>query len=345
MEINKRVAVVILNWNGSDMMRRFLPSVIKGSGELGEVIVADNGSTDSSCEMLAHEFPDVRLIRLPKNYGFAEGYNQALKHIDAEFFLLLNSDVEVAEGWLDSLVGYMDKHTDVAACQPKIRAYKERDAFEYAGAAGGFMDIYGYPYCRGRVFADVEKDSGQYDDVCDILWATGAALMIRSNDWKAAGGLDGRFFAHQEEIDLCWRLRRRGRRIVCIPQSMVWHVGGASLEQGNPRKTFLNFRNNLAMLYKNLPEKDLRRVMRLRFWLDYLAALQFCLKGDFANALAIRKGRKAFRQWREELKADRKRLAGELTNEQIPEIAPYSLLWQYYAKGKKMFSMLPPLHD
>lgn len=343
MEINKRVAVVILNWNGSDMMRRFLPSVIKGSGELGEVIVADNGSTDSSCEMLAREFPDVRLIRLPKNYGFAEGYNQALKHIDAEFFLLLNSDVEVAEGWLEPLVEYMDKHTDVAACQPKIRAYKEREAFEYAGAAGGFMDIYGYPYCRGRVFADVEKDSGQYDNVCDILWATGAALMIRSDDWKAADGLDGRFFAHQEEIDLCWRLRRRGRRIVCIPQSMVWHVGGASLEQGNPRKTFLNFRNNLAMLYKNLPERDLRRVMRLRFWLDYLAAIQFCLKGDFANALAIGKGRKAFKQWREELKADRKRLAGELTNEQIPEIAPYSLLWQYYAKGKKIFSMLPPL--
>lgn len=343
MSSRKRIAVVILNWNGSNMMRQFLPSVIKGSGEDGEVIVADNGSTDDSCEMLSREFPNLRQIRLSENYGFAEGYNQALKQVDAEFYLLLNSDVEVSQDWLKPLLSYMDAHQDVAACQPKILSYKERDKFEYAGAAGGFLDIYGYPYCRGRVFADVEQDYGQYDDTVDVLWATGAALMVRREDWHDTGGLDGRFFAHQEEIDLCWRLRRRGRRVVCIPQSKVWHVGGASLEQGNPRKTFLNFRNNLAMLYKNLPEADLHRVMRLRFWLDYLAALQFALKGDLANAKAVRRGRRAFKQWRNELKEERQRLMQESSNNNVAEIAPYALLWQYYAKGRKVFSKLPKL--
>ena len=341
---DKRVAVVILNWNGCDMMRQFLPSVIEGTGNDGEVIVADNGSTDDSCEMLSREFPGIRQIRLHQNFGFAEGYNQAFKEVEAEYFLLLNSDVEVEKAWLKPMLEYMDANPDVAACQPKVLSFKERNKFEYAGAAGGFLDQYGYPYCRGRVFADVENDEGQYDTTADILWATGAALMIRSNDWRAAGGLDGRFFAHQEEIDLCWRLRRRGRRIVCIPQSRVWHVGGASLEQGNPRKTFLNFRNNLAMLYKNLPNDQLHKVMRLRFWLDYLAALQFCLKGDFANAAAVHKGRKAFKQWRAELQADRLQLQRESTTLVIPEIAPYSLLWHYYAKGEKKFSKLPKLH-
>lgn len=336
----KRIAVVILNWNGSDMMRQFLPSVIEGSGEDGEVIVADNGSTDDSCEMLAREFPQVRLIQLPENYGFAEGYNRALAQVDAEYFLLLNSDVEVEKGWLKPLLDYMDAHPDVAACQPKLLSYKARQSFEYAGAAGGFMDRYGYPFCRGRVFADVEQDAGQYDHVTDIFWATGAALMVRSSDWNAAGGLDGRFFAHQEEIDLCWRLRSRGRRIVCIPQSRAWHVGGASLEQGNPRKTFLNFRNNLSMLYKNLPDAELRPVMRLRWWLDYLAALQFVLKGDFANARAVRRGRKAFKDWKDQLKPDRERNLKATVVTVIPERVPFLLLVRYYLKGQKTFAQL-----
>ncbi len=337
---NKRIAVVILNWNGEDMLKRFLPSVIAGSSNEASIIVADNGSTDNSCDMLRREFPEVGLICLPENYGFAQGYNQALAQVDAEYYLLLNSDVEVEDGWLRPLLDYMDAHPEVAAAQPKLLAYNERGAFEYAGAAGGFIDRYGYPFCRGRIFGSVENDEGQYDDVAEIFWATGAALMVRSADWNAVGGLDGRFFAHQEEIDLCWRLRSRGRKIVCIPQSRAWHVGGAALEQGNPRKTFLNFRNNMAMLYKNLPGSELRPVMRWRFWLDYLAALQFLLKGDVANAAAIRKGRKAYKTMRQDLQADREANLQAATLVNIPERLPVFLLFAYYLKSKKTFSRL-----
>lgn len=335
-----KVAVVILNWNGAEMMRRFLPSVISGTASDGTVIVADNGSTDNSCDVIRREFPAVQLIELSENYGFAEGYNRALAEVEADYYVLLNSDVECPEGWLRPLVDYMEAHEDVAACQPKLLAHADRTSFEYAGAAGGFIDWLGYPFCRGRIFGDVEHDEGQYDTVADVFWATGAALMVRRSDWEAVGGLDARFFAHQEEIDMCWRLRSRGRRIVCLPSSHVWHVGGASLNQGNPRKTFLNFRNNLIMLYKNLPARDLRRVMRLRFWLDYLAALQFLLKGDVKNAAAVRRGRKAFKQMRRDLDADRERNLAAAVTEDIPERVGFSLLVAYYLKGKKKFSQL-----
>lgn len=335
-----RIAIVILNWNGADMMRRFLPSVIAATGDEGEVIVADNGSTDDSCGMLAREFPQVRLIRLPENYGFAEGYNRALAGLDADYYLLLNSDVEVEAGWTDKLLGFMDAHPEVAACQPKLLSYADRGRFEYAGAAGGYIDRYGYPFCRGRIFADVEEDKGQYDAPASLFWATGAALMIRRTDWQAAGGLDGRFFAHQEEIDLCWRLRSRGRQIACVPEARVWHVGGASLDQSNPRKTFLNFRNNLIMLYKNLPEAELRPVMRLRFWLDWLAALQFLLKGSFGHARAVWQGRRAFRQMRPQLAEDRRRNLKAAVSASIPERVGRSLLVDYYLKGRKRFSDL-----
>ncbi len=338
---NKRIAVVILNWNGADMMRRFLPNVIANSTDLAEIIVADNGSTDDSCEMMAREFPSIRLIRLSENYGFAEGYNRALAEVEAEFYLLLNSDVEVEHGWLTPLLTYMDAHPEAAAAQPKLLCHSQRGTFEYAGAAGGFIDRYGYPFCRGRIFGDVEHDNGQYDTVADIFWATGAALLIRSKDWKAAGGLDGSFFAHQEEIDLCWRLRNRGRKIVCIPASRAWHVGGASLEQGNPRKTFLNFRNNLLMLYKNLPSGELRSVMRLRRWLDYVAALQFLLKGDLPNARAVCRARQAFRQMLPQTKAAREANLRAATTENIPERTRFLLLIAYHLKGKKTFSQLP----
>ena len=338
--MSKKIAVVILNWNGSAMMRRFLPSVVKGSSEEAEVVVADNGSTDDSCAMLQEEFPEVRLIRFSKNYGFAEGYNRALAQVDARYYLLLNSDVEVEEGWLRPMLAFMEAHDDVCACQPKLLSFAHRDEFEYAGAAGGYIDRLGYPFCRGRVFGTVEKDEGQYDSVADILWASGAALMIRSAAWRKAGGLDGRFFAHQEEIDLCWRLRNMGQRIVCVPESRVWHVGGASLAQGNPRKTFLNFRNNLAMLFKNLPEEDLRPVLRLRYWLDRLAALQFFLKGDAANARAVFKGRRAFKKWRKELTEDRKKIQAESKSADIVGRTGFSLLWQYYGRGRKTFSAL-----
>lgn len=240
-----RTAVVILNWNGQKMMETYLSTVVKYSKDEVDVWVADNASTDGSLAMLARKFPMVKTLRLDKNYGFAEGYNRALAQIKADYYVLLNSDVEVTHHWLTPLVEYMDAHADVAACQPKLLSEFDKDRFEYAGACGGFLDRYGYPFCRGRIFDTVERDEGQYDYAQDVLWATGACLLIRAADYWRVGGLDGRFFAHCEEIDLCWRLRQRGRRIVCYPESEVYHVGGGTLPKSNPMKTFLNFRNNL----------------------------------------------------------------------------------------------------
>lgn len=337
-----KIAVVILNWNGCEMMRQFLPSVVAHSADEGLIIVADNGSTDDSLTMLAQEFPSVVSLKLNENFGFAEGYNQALKQIDAPYYLLLNSDVEVTEGWLRPLLNYMESHPEVAACMPKLLSQRNKESFEYAGAAGGFIDRYGYPYCRGRIFADVETDNGQYESICPVFWATGAALMIRQTDWKNSGGLDKRFFAHMEEIDLCWRLRARGRQIVCIPESIAYHVGGGTLDAGNPRKTFLNFRNNLFMLYKNLPTDELGPVMRWRALLDGVAALKFLLAFDWANFKAVLRARREYHKARSQFKADREhnlRLA-VADGKHIPERTQQSILWQYYAKGKKHFSQL-----
>lgn len=344
MRTNK-LAVVILNWNGSRMMRRFLPSVVQYSALEGvEVIVADNHSTDDSLEMLRNDFPTVRTILLDENYGFAEGYNRALKQVDAEYFLLLNSDVEVTPGWLEPLLDYMDKHPEAAACQPKLLSFhaKEsgRETFEYAGACGGFLDRYGYPFCRGRVMSYVEDDHGQYDSVCPLFWATGAALLVRATDYREAGGLDGRFFAHMEEIDFCWRLRNRGRAIVCIPAGKVYHVGGGTLNKENPRKTYLNFRNNLLMLYKNLPESELKPVMRARCRLDYLAALSFLLKGEWRSALAVFRARRDFHRMRPGFAADRKLNLQHARLSQIPERIKGSILWKYYAKRENTFDKL-----
>lgn len=323
------------------MLREFLPSVIAHSrGEGIEVCVADNASTDNSLEVMRQEFPDVRLILLDKNYGFAEGYNRALAEVDAEYCLLLNSDVEVTEGWLTPMLDYMDAHPEVAACQPKIRSYHRCNEFEHAGACGGFMDKYGYPFCRGRLMDTVEEDKGQYDSIVPVLWATGAALFIRTADYREAGGLDARFFAHMEEIDLCWRLRSRGRGIVCIPQSTVYHVGGATLNKANPRKTYLNFRNNLLMLYKNLPEEELRPVMRMRGCLDMLAALQFLLKGEWGNVRAVFRARKDYRAMRPSYQSVRADNLSKTIQPTQPERLPWSLLWRYYVKGVKRFSGL-----
>ena len=337
---NKKIAVVILNWNGKEMMRRYLPSVVRYSEELATVIVADNASTDGSLEMLQAEFPTVEQIVLDQNYGFAEGYNRALAQVDFPYLLLLNSDVEVSEGWLHPLLSYMEEHTDVAACQPKLLSQSEKEYFEYAGASGGYLDRYGYPFCRGRIFNVVEKDGGQYDDIKDVLWATGAVLMIRKEDWVQSGGLDGRFFAHMEEIDLCWRLRSRGRRIVCIPESVAYHVGGGTLDQGNPRKTFLNFRNNLLMLYKNLPEAELNSVMRMRKLLDYVAAFKFLASLDMANFRAVLKARKEFKKMQPDFIAQRTENLNKASISDIPERTKFSILWQFYAKGKKTFNRL-----
>ena len=336
-----KLAIVILNWNGEKMLRQYLPSVIQYSRDEATVYVADNASTDNSLELLRTHFPEVKLVILEKNWGFAEGYNKALKQIDAEYYLLLNSDIEVTHHWLTPMIEYLDCHDDVAACQPKLLSIFDKDSFEYAGASGGYLDRFGYPFCRGRIFETVEKDNGQYDYATDILWATGAALMIRAKDYWEAGGLDGRFFAHNEEIDLCWRLRIMGRRIVCLPESYVYHVGGGTLPKGNPMKTFLNFRNNLTMLYKCLPDEELKYVMSWRWWLDYLAAWEMLiLKRNIGDFKAIYRARRAFKRWKKDFADDRKKIQQSRTAKQIPEQKRFSLLWQYYAKGRKTFSEL-----
>ena len=340
----KKISIVILNWNGCEILRSFLPSVIHYSdGDDIEICVADNGSTDTSVAMLREEFPAVRLILLEQNHGFAEGYNLALNKVDAEYVVLLNSDVEVTEHWLEPLVVYMDAHPEVAACQPKIRSWHQKQMFEYAGAAGGYIDRYGYPFCRGRVMGTTERDEGQYDTVVPVFWATGAALFIRLTDYTDVGGLDARFFAHMEEIDLCWRLRARGRGIVCIPQSVVYHVGGATLKKENPHKTFLNFRNNLVMLYKNLPDRELAGVMRVRCWLDYIAAATFALKGQLPNAKAVVRARREFKLLRDSFRDTRAENLRKTSSHFIPERIKSSILVQFYVKGRKFFSQLSDL--
>ena len=337
-----KLAIVILNWNGARMLAEYLPGVLNYSRDEATVYVADNASTDDSLQLLRSDFPECRLIVLDRNWGFADGYNKALSQIDAEYYLLLNSDIEVTHHWLTPLIEFMDVHPEVAACQPKLLSVANKDQFEYAGACGGYLDRYGYPFCRGRIFDSVELDDGQYDYPAEILWATGAALMIRSSDYWEAGGLDGRFFAHNEEIDLCWRLRIRGRKVYCLPESYVYHVGGGTLPKSNPMKTFLNFRNNLTMLYKCLPDAELARVMLMRWLLDYVAAWEMLLlQGHWGDFCAVFRARRAFRRWRKDFETDRRRIQRGRAGNEIPEQRHFSLLWQYYAKGRRRFSDLP----
>lgn len=335
----KQTAVVILNYNGAGMLRRFLPSVIEYSPE-ASMYVADNGSSDESCDVVRNEFPAVKLMVLDHNYGFAEGYNRALAQVDEEYAVLLNSDVEVTRGWLSPMTQFLDSNPEVAACQPKLLSFKQKDFFEYAGAAGGFIDKWGYTFCRGRIFNTVERDSGQYDDTTDVFWATGAALMIRNEVYKNNGGLDGRFFAHMEEIDLCWRLRSRGYRIACVPQSHVYHVGGATLKKENPQKTYLNFRNNLLMIYKNAPDCQLKKIMLFRKVFDNVAALKFLASGDYAAFKAVRKARRDFKAMRagyDKARAENMKLA---VTTRIPEVLKSSILYKYYLGFKHTYSSL-----
>lgn len=335
-----KTAVVILNWNGVEMLTRFLPQVIDYSRDDAVVYVADNASTDNSLEVLRKHFPEVNLVVLDKNWGFAEGYNRALEQIEAEYYVLLNSDVEVSHHWLTPMIEFMDNHPDVAACQPKLLSEKSRDSFEYAGASGGFIDCYGYPFCRGRMFDTVETDNGQYDYATEILWATGACMVVRASDFKEAGGFDARFFAHSEEIDLCWRMILMGKKIYCIPDSFVYHIGGATLPKNNPMKTYLNFRNNLTMLYKNLPDSELRHVMRVRAVLDYVAAFQALASGRTGDFKAIINGRKAFKKWLPEYRTVRAEIQSMRKTDDIKGFYRHSILWQYYAKGHKKYSEL-----
>lgn len=335
----KQTAVVILNYNGAGMLRRFLPSVIKYSSE-ASIYVADNGSSDESCDVVRNEFPAVKLLVLDHNYGFAEGYNRALAQVDEEYAVLLNSDVEVTRGWLSPMTQFLDSNPEVAACQPKLLSFKQKDFFEYAGAAGGFIDKWGYTFCRGRIFNTVERDSGQYDDTTDVFWATGAALMIRNEVYKNNGGLDGRFFAHMEEIDLCWRLRSRGYKIACVPQSHVYHIGGATLKKENPQKTYLNFRNNLLMIYKNASDCQLKKIMLFRKVFDNVAALKFLASGDYAAFKAVRKARRDFKAMRagyDKARAENMKLA---VTTRIPEVLESSILYKYYLGFKHTYSSL-----
>lgn len=270
-----KIAIVILNWNGKKLLEKFLPSVVEHSPLYSNIYIADNASTDDSVSFVKSKYPQIGIIELKKNWGFAAGYNKALEQIKAEYYVLLNSDVEVTEKWVEPIVELMDQNPDIGACQPKIRAYNQRDEFEYAGAAGGFIDKWGYPLCRGRIFNVFEKDHGQYDDVREIFWASGAAMFVRSSVYKKAEGLDEDFFAHMEEIDLCWRMKNMGYRVYFHYQSLVFHVGGGTLTMGTPHKTYLNFRNNLQLLTKNLPKRKFLPLILLRLILDGIAAVSF----------------------------------------------------------------------
>lgn len=294
-----KLAVIILNWNGREMMEKFLPSVVENTrGEDVSVIVADNGSTDDSVAWLRSNFPAVPVIEFAENYGFAGGYDRAVREVDAEYTLLLNSDVETPPGWWQPLLSFMERHPEAGAVQPKIRSFRNRQLFEHAGAAGGLLDRMGYPYARGRVLSKVEKDSGQYDvsDGRQIAWASGAAMLVRTKAYYEAGGLDQEFFAHMEEIDLCWRMMLKGYKIFVVTDSVVYHYGGGSLAYGNPRKTYLNFRNNLLMLYKNLPEKKGRGKLFRRRLADTLGFFFFLFKGQFRDARAVIKAHNDFRR-------------------------------------------------
>lgn len=333
------MAVVILNWNGRRWLEQFLPSVLQYSAG-AQIVVADNASADDSLPFLRQHYPQVRTIALPENYGFCEGYNQALRQVEATYYVLLNSDVEVTANWLQPMVELLEKHPQIAACQPKIKSFHQRTHFEYAGAAGGFMDAYGYPFCRGRLFDTLEEDRGQYDDVRPVFWATGACLFIRSSAYWQAGGLEKRFFAHMEEIDLCWRLQNLGYQIYYQGHSTVYHVGGGTLPKSNPRKTFLNFRNGAALLYKNLAEEELNRILYTRLVLDGVAAAQFLLKGQLKEVQAIYKAHRSFFSKMKFWKEKRKENPVHKTTAQLTGWSQKSVVWQYFVKGKKEFREL-----
>ena len=330
------VAVIILNWNGSRLLREYLPSVVATTDPaIGRVIVVDNGSDDDSLEVLRNEFPEVETIAFDKNLGFAAGYNKAIEMTRYPYTVLLNSDVRTSQGWLRPLYDFMESHPEVGAIQPKLLSDSDPTSFEYAGACGGFIDRNGYPYCRGRIFANCERDNGQYDTVADIFWATGACLMVRSELYLRVGGLDSRFFAHMEEIDLCWRILLSGHSIKAVPDSKVYHLGGGSLPASNPRKTYLNFRNNLLMLHKNLPDSVRAPKLFKRRLLDTIAWAKFVATLDFKNAAAIVRAHRDFARMRRDYNVHPDRnLLGERPDTRI------NILTSYYLKRKRKYSDL-----
>ncbi len=337
-----KVAIVILNWNGKPFLEQFLPSVLATDYPDADVYIADNGSTDDSIRFLKENFSGVSILLNSGNIGFAQGYNEALSRVEADYYVLLNQDVAVTPEWVTPIVELMESDPAIAACQPKIRSWHNREYFEYAGASGGWIDRYGFPFCRGRIFHSVEKDKGQYNEVCPVFWASGAALFIRASLYHEAGGLDPDFFAHMEEIDLCWRLQRLGHRIMVCPKSVVYHVGGGSLPQGNPRKIYLNFRNNLIMLYKNLPPEERRALLLTRLSLDGFAAVKSLFTKNTSDFRSIWKAHRSFFKWRAEYK---KKINTDLIPRpsffSLPGVYKDSIVWQYFIEKKKAFSALP----
>ena len=335
----KKVAVIILNWNGAELLRRYLPTVIEGTDyAIADIIVVDNGSTDKSLHVLQQDFPQLRVLSFKENLGFAQGYNVALAEVQYPYTVLLNSDVRTPKGWLNPLLDYMEAHPNVGAVMPKMLKDREggRQSFEYAGAAGGYIDCHGYPYCRGRIFDYVEDDHGQYDDgPKSVFWASGACLMVRSDLYRAVGGLDKDFFAHMEEIDLCWRIRLAGSDLVMVPTSHVYHLGGGSLAYGNPRKTYLNFRNNLLLLHKNLPREDGKQLLLVRRMMDTLAFGMAIAKFHFGDAWAIIRAHRDFRRMRSNYTSQPSvNLLKQLPEERV------NIITAHFLHGVKLFTDL-----
>ena len=333
-----RIAVVILNWNGKELLKKFLSKVVSTSRHLADIVVADNNSDDDSVDFLRSEFPDVRVIQNPENGGFSYGYNLALSQIEAEYYILLNSDVEVSDKWIEPIIEMMDKDETIAACQPKILDYNNRDRFEYAGAAGGFIDHFGYPFCRGRFFQSIEKDVGQYNDVREIFWASGACMFIRAKCFDEVGGFDTDFFAHMEEIDICWRMKHLGYSIMYNGHSTVYHIGGASLDKSSARKTYYNMRNNSTMLYKNLPRERLYPVFFSRFFLDLAASLKFFLDGGLKHFIAVSRAQIGFYFSYKKNRIKRSRIK----HRYVSCIYYGNIVFDHFLRRKKTFNQLNP---
>ncbi len=337
MRNNPKVAVVILNWNGRFFLEKFLPSVYNSTYPNIEFIIGDNASTDDSVAFVTENYPSIRIIRNAENLGFAGGYNEVLKQVEAEYYILLNSDVEVTPNWIEPVIDYLETEPGMVAAQPKIIAFHQKGFLEHAGAAGGYIDILGYPFCRGRLFHVVEKDNGQYNDNREVFWATGAALFIRSDAWKSAGGFDTDFFAHMEEIDLCWRLKRMGHRIGYVAQSTVYHVGGGTLNTSNPKKTYLNFRNNLVMLQKNTNLFLGFGIIFVRLWLDLIAVIKFLVDGKPRDAWAVSRAHQFFFLHIFKNAAKRKRYPGKAN---LTGLYKHCVIWEFYVNKIRKFTNL-----
>ena len=334
-------SVVILNWNGVEYLRKFLPFLITYTKLPDvELVVADNASTDDSIELLKNEFPSVRIIQLDKNYGFAGGYNRALEKVEADYYMLLNSDIEVSENWIEPMVNLMDDQPDVAACSPLLIDYNRRDNYEYAGAAGGYIDKYGYTFCRGRIFDKLEKINPEYNTNTEVFWTTGACMLVRSELFRSTGGFDDHFFAHMEEVDLCWRWKNMGYKLMVNTASEVYHVGGGTLPKSNPFKTYLNFRNNLFLLYKNLPENKLDKVLFIRLLLDYLSVIRFIVTLSFNDISAIFKAHKHFFKKKKDYREFRKKQRELITTTDHKEQYKRSVVVDYFLLGRKRFTQL-----